>query len=187
ARSEAANPAATGPPPDPRRAARVLRRRAEPRRAQGDNAGAAAVLDRLLRLQPLHPAALLVRGILYREGGQPDKAPPLFRKVLAPDPRPQRTARHHLSLAPEPAGQTQEARGLMAEVRALHEADVLAADCQTQPTNLDLQVRAAQALLDRDSAAEALRLLEKVLASNPAHAPAHQLLARYYESQGQPE
>ncbi len=160
---------------------------AEIRRAQGDNPGAGAILDRLLLEQPAHAAALMARAILYFEADQPDRAIPLFRKILAEDPRRQRTARYHLSLALARAGQTEEAERLMAEVRVMQQAEALLTESNTQPTNLDLQLRAARALLDANQPAQALPLLERILTRDPTHAPAHRLLARSYERQGQAE
>jgi predicted Zn-dependent protease len=165
----------------------LLRFLAQSRRAQGDNAGAGAILDGLLQKQPGDSAALLARAILHFEADQPGKAIPLFRKVIAEDPSRQRTARYHLSQALARAGQAEEAKRVMAEVRVLQEAEILLSESNTRPTDLDLQVRAATALLNADQPARALALLDRALKRAPNHAPAHRLLARHYERQGQAE
>ncbi|MCI0379067.1 MAG: tetratricopeptide repeat protein [Gemmataceae bacterium] len=157
------------------------------RRARGDPLEAAVILDELLKSHPRLYAALLARAILHFEADQSDKAIPLFRKVLAEDPTRQRTSRYHLSLALARVGQTEEAQRLMAEVRKMQDAEVLLADSRTAGDNHDLQARAAGALLDIGETEKAVRLLDKVLAANPKHAPSHRLLARHFKSQGLPE
>jgi predicted Zn-dependent protease len=163
----------------------MLQLLSQTRRAQGDAAEAGAILDRLLAADPNNTSALLARAILFHETDQSAQAIPLLRKVLALDKTRQRTARYHLSLALERTGQTEEARRVMAEVRKMQDAEVMDVASRVQPENLDLQVNAARALLDNGNIQPGLDLLRAVLSRDPAHGPAHAVLADYYEKHGQ--
>jgi tetratricopeptide (TPR) repeat protein len=158
---------------------------AQARQAQGDQAGAAALLDRVLAAHPQFTRALMARAILYDTTGEPAKAIPLFRQVLALDKGRQRTARYQLSLALERVGQSEEARRVMAEVRNMQDAEVLDVASKVQPDNLDLQVQAARAQLAVGATAAGLKMLEDVLARDPNQRAAHAVLADHFERTGQ--
>jgi tetratricopeptide (TPR) repeat protein len=162
----------------------VLLLLAEVRRAQGAGADAAALADQVLRQDPQSPRALMLRGILYREAGEPERAVEVLRRVVATDPTRRRTATYELSLALERAGRTEEARQAMAEVRRLQDSEVLQTASETQPENLALKVQAAEALLQSGETQRALDLLDQALERDPSYAPAHRLLADYFERQG---
>lgn len=162
----------------------MLRLLAEIKRAQGDLTQAGAILDGILRDAPRDTATLLARANLYHRQDEPEKAIPLFRKVLELDPTRQRTARYHLSLALARTGQTEEAKRLLDEVRRMQDAELLLKDSATQPDNLPLQVRAARALAANNNLPQAVEILQHVLRVDAGNAPAHALLADILEQQG---
>ena len=77
---------------------------AEALRGRGDAAGAAAVLDKVLRHDPADVPALLVRAALYDEAGEPAKAAPLLREVIRLDPGRAYPAGYQLAVVLERAG-----------------------------------------------------------------------------------
>jgi tetratricopeptide (TPR) repeat protein len=160
---------------------------AEIRRARGDLPGAAAVLDPILKDQPKLASALLLRATIHEEFGEPAKAVPLLREVMASDPRRRATAVYRLSLALERAGRPDEARAALTELRRIQDVDTYAEAIRTQPDNLDLRVRLAESLLAEGDTQDGLNLLSGALALDPRFRPAHRALAAHYEKQGQPD
>jgi predicted Zn-dependent protease len=157
---------------------------AEIRRVRGDLPGAATVLDALLKDQPKLTSALLLRATVFEEAGEPAKAVPLLREVMAADPKRRAAAAYRLSLALQRAGRPDEAHEALAEVRRLQDRDTFAEAIRTQPDNLDLRVRLAEWML-ADGNQEGLGVLNGVLARDPKFPPAHRLLASHYEKNGQ--
>src|SRR5262249_9807423 len=129
---------------------------------------------------PGNADALMLRAILYCEAGQDGRAVPLLRKVLEQDPS-RRMARYHLSQALARTDRAEDARRELAEVLRPGKAERVADDVRVQRDNIDLQVRAAEAVLGSGRADEGRRLLEKVLARDPHHAEALRLQAAYRE------
>jgi predicted Zn-dependent protease len=160
---------------------------AEILRARDDLPGAAAVLDRLLKAQPKLAPALLLRATVHEEAGEPQKAVPLLREVIAADPKRRVAAGYRLSLALERAGRPDEARQVLAEVRRLQDVDTFADAIRVQPDNLDLRVWLAESLLADGHTKDGLDLLTTVLAIDPRFRPAHRTLAHHYEKHGQPD
>lgn len=154
-------------------------------RARGDPAGAGAVLDQLLRAEPDFTRAMMSRAILFLESGSPALAIPLLERVIRLDPRRQRTARYQLSLAYERVGRHDDARRVMQEVRRMQEADTLRTAVLSQPDNLALCVRAAEALLENGNTGEGLDMLAGVLARDHEYGPAHLALADHFDRQNQ--
>lgn len=165
--------------------ARLLSMLAEIRRARGDGPGAAAVLDRLLVLQPRNTGAMFARGVLADENGDPEKAVALLREVLRLDPQRQRTAGYRLSMALMHAGRKGEAEQALAEVRRLQDVGNAVEAANSQPENLALKVRLGDSLIEQGHARDGLRFLNEVLVRDPAFAAAHRALAAYYEKHGQ--
>jgi predicted Zn-dependent protease len=151
---------------------------AEACHSQGKDEEARALLDALLLDQPRYTDALMLRALLYQEAGREDKAIPLLRRGLALDPS-HKVARYHLSLALARTGRSAEAEREMAEVVRQRDAERLLLDSRFLPDSLDLQAKAAEALLSGGRFDEGFRLLAKVLAQDPQHAPALRLLAAY--------
>jgi tetratricopeptide (TPR) repeat protein len=151
--------------------------------ARGKRAEAEALLDPVVRDQPRFAEALLLRAILHREADQPDRAVPLLRQALALDRCPRKDCLYQLGLALAGAGQDDEARRVMAEVQLQGLQDAVAFD--NFPNTPAMRVQIGEAMLDAGKPEEALALLEALLAEAPDFAPAHRVLARYYEQKGQ--
>jgi tetratricopeptide (TPR) repeat protein len=152
---------------------------------RGDFAEAQSLLDSLLQREPLFTRALLLRAVLYNEAGEPAKAVPLLRQVLSLDPSLQKEARYQLSLALARSGQEEEARQVMAEIQKDNLDRLLSSPHNPDAPGLKLQRAEAGLAAGREE--EALRLLTELLEQDPGFAPAHALLAAYYERKGQPE
>lgn len=161
---------------------------AEVLHVKGQPAQAAAVLDQLLAQHPGHTPGLLLRGRLYRDMKQPEQALPLLRRVIAEsaDSKDRQAARYHLAQALSRCGKPEEAEAVLREFRRVQEAERLFSDSEQQPDNHELHLRAAQELIATGEPDKAVKLLTGLLQRVPDYQPAHQLLARYYESQGQP-
>jgi Tfp pilus assembly protein PilF len=153
--------------------------------ARGATADARALLDALLQRHLQFTPVLLLRAVLYNEAGESDKAVPLLRQVLALDRDHPREARYQLSLALARTGQAEEAQRLMAEVQKDNLDGLLA--FPHDPDAVGVKLQRAEACLGAGREEEALRLLAPVLEPAPGSAPAHALLADYYERKGQPE
>jgi tetratricopeptide (TPR) repeat protein len=151
--------------------------------ARGASAEARALLDALRERQPGFARALLLRAVLHNEDGEPDKAIPLLRQVLALDPTYGREAHYQLSLALARLGRADEARRAMAEVEKDNLATVLASANNRDTVGIKLQQ--AGVLLTTGGEDEACRLLTALLDQDPGCAAAHALLATYYERHGQ--
>jgi Tfp pilus assembly protein PilF len=155
-------------------------------RARRDPEGAAKVLDEMLAENPKNTRAILARAILYQENGDVEKAIPMLRTVLQLDHERQRTASYQLSMALEQAGEPEEAKKVMMEVRRRQDVELFKDAMANQPDNLDLKVRFAVSLLNDGHETDGEGLLEVVLARDPKFAPAHKALADYYEKKGEP-
>jgi predicted Zn-dependent protease len=147
---------------------------------QGKDQEARTVLDSLLQQHPRHVDALVLRAVLHGEAGQDDQATVLLRRALAQDPS-HRLARSHLIQALARAGHAEEAR--RERDRMLREASAgqLVADLRVQPDNLELALRAAEALLDVGRLAEGHRLLDQILAKAPGNEAALRLRSAHRE------
>jgi tetratricopeptide (TPR) repeat protein len=141
----------------------------------GKNDEAAALLDPLLPAQPGFAAPPMLRAILYCEANQEAQAIPLLRRVLALDPS-SKTAHYHLAQALARLGQSAEAEREKADYLRLEEFERLRTDMRLQPGNLELQIKGAQAYLQRGQKEEAMRLLRRVMAQDPGNQAARRLL-----------
>jgi predicted Zn-dependent protease len=148
---------------------------------------AADLFDELLKEQPDDTRAMLARGILAVEMGEPAVAIPLLERVVQLDPGRQRTTRAQLARAYGQAGRSEDARRVTEELNALQEEEVLRKALDSQPDNPEVQVRFARAWLARGMTAAALDLLGRLLDRHPDHRGAHRTLAEYYEKAGQRE
>jgi predicted Zn-dependent protease len=160
-------------------------RLAEIRRARGDASEAAKILDELISEDPANYPALLSRGILFDENGEPALAIPLLRKVYEGDPRRKRTSGYQLAVALAKVGQHEEAKQIHAVVRRLQELELANDAVKNQPGDLDLRVRLAESMFRDGYNADGVAMLESVLKESPNHRATHLALAAYYEKQGQ--
>jgi predicted Zn-dependent protease len=180
--------------------------------ARGAAGEARALLEDLLKRYPEFTRGLLLRGVLYNETGEPDKAIPLLRRVTSndrdllrqaarykeagePDKATPllgqvssryhgREARYQLSLALARTGQVEEARRVLAEVQKENLDRLLIS--VNDPDTRGVKLQKAEALLAAGKEEEGLRLVAALLEQDPGFAPAHAVLASYYERQGQP-
>src|SRR5262249_2052056 len=157
--------------------------RAKAFHGQGKRAEAEAVLAPVVRDQPPLAEVLLLRAVLFREADQPERAIPLLRQALNLDRGPSKECLYQLGLALADARQDEEARRVLAE-RQLQGLEGAAARDSFPPT-VALRLQIAKTILAAGKEAAARDLLEKILAEVPDCAPAHRLLALYYEQKGQ--
>jgi predicted Zn-dependent protease len=150
---------------------------------QGKDDEAARLLDRLLQEQPRFLEALMLRGVLYYQAGRDDQAIALLQKVVAQKPS-QQAARHYLGLALARAGKTTDARGELARMLQLNETERLLIDKDFQPHNLELQLKAAEALLKSGRTADGFGIIQQVLTRDPRNAEAQRLRAAYQGTPG---
>jgi tetratricopeptide (TPR) repeat protein len=152
---------------------------------QGKSSDAAAALDAALAARPDFAEALLLRGILHREADQPDRAIPLLRRALVLNNGLWRDGLYQLGLALAATGDADEARRVMAEHDVLTLKET--AGMEHFPKTPSTRVQMAEALLSAGLPEQAREQLEGVLKESPDFAPAHRVLARYYEKTGHPE
>jgi tetratricopeptide (TPR) repeat protein len=152
---------------------------------QGKRAEAEKSLDRVIAAQPPFADALLLRAALHREADQPERAVPLLRRALEMPRVARKDCLYQLGLALAAVGQDEEARRVMAELQLLNLTNAVAHD--QFPDNAAMRVQIAEASLDAGRPEEARELLERILSESPDFAPAHRVLARYYEQKGQPD
>jgi Tfp pilus assembly protein PilF len=151
--------------------------------AQGKRADAETALEPLVRDPAGSAEALILRATLYREAGRPEQALPLLRQALTRERGPRRDYLYELGLALAAAGQAEEAGRVLAEVELMTLQEAVTRD--RFPNTPALRVQTAEARLAAGQAEEARAALEQVLAESPDFAPAHRVLARYYEQKGQ--
>jgi tetratricopeptide (TPR) repeat protein len=154
-------------------------------RPQGKRSDAEAALDAALAARPEFAEALLLRGVLHREADRPDKAIPLLRRALVLNNDLWRDALPQLGLALAADGQADEARRVMAEHDVLTLKET--AEMDHYPKTPSTRVQMAEALLRAGLPEQARERLEAVLQEAPDFAPAHRVLALYYEETGHPD
>ena len=157
------------------------------RRARGDPAEAATILDRVLKVNPTHGGALQVRAVLFEEANQPGDAIPLLREALRLDPSQYRKVGMRLAVMLERTGQSAEAEKVLAEVRRLQDVMTIEEGVLAQPDNLELRVRAGEQLLAAGHHADGVKMLLTVFNIDPTNRPAHRALAAHFEKIGQPD
>jgi len=149
---------------------------------------AAAIVEQLIRDIPSFPEAYLLRGTLYGDANQPTDAIPWLRRSAAIEGPHRREALFELAKALDQIGQNQEAQQVMKEVRLLQEQDFLREMTRDfGAVNMSAQARLAEEMLNAGKSEDGLRLLARLLEYDPDCAPAHRVLADYYDQQGQPE
>jgi len=151
---------------------------------QGKRTEAEAALDSVVGGQAPSAEALVLRVILHREAGHPDRAVPMLRKALGLPGCPHKDCLYELGLALAAAGQADEAGRAMAELDLVTLEEAIRDKFPATPA---MRVQMADAVLRAGRAEEARKRLEAVLAEAPDFGPAHRVLALYYEQKGQPE
>jgi predicted Zn-dependent protease len=151
---------------------------------RGDPAGAAALLEAVVRAQARNYGAMQLLAVQYLVLNQPEKAIPLLEDLVLNDPTRQRTAGYQLSLALERVGKPDAAKKVLQDVRRRQDVEVFRDAIKSQPDNLELQVRLAESLLADGHMQDALGFLQGVLNRDPGYAPAHRAMAAYYRTTG---
>jgi predicted Zn-dependent protease len=167
-------------PADPRLA--VLH--ADTCRRLGDNARAEQILDALPAGGPPNPAVQFLRGALYLDADRPEQAEPLLREAAGRPGEHQQRARYYLSLALARTGREDEARRVAADLRHQQTVEIWAK--YGRPDSPAYRVSLAEALIRAGRGAEAVPLLDGVLAKAPDDPAAHRLLAEYHAARGDP-
>jgi tetratricopeptide (TPR) repeat protein len=152
---------------------------------QSRRAEAGQALDPVVRSQPRFADALLLRARLYAEADRPELAIPLLRQALALDTCPRRECLYQLGLALAATGERDEADRVMAEVNLLTLKGSMTADAAPETESMRVQI--AEAMLGMGRLAEAKEQLDRVLAESPDFAPAHRVLALYFDRSGKPD
>jgi predicted Zn-dependent protease len=159
-------------------------------RAQiGDPARACELLDELLAESPDDSGALVERGKLALADGEPERAERLLRRAVGLTPQ-DRQALNFLAQALSQQGKASEAAEYAARLEAI-EAEMKRLEevykkMSQSPNDAGLRHEAGLICLRNGQDAEALRWLTGALQLDPAYAPAHEALARYYDRTGQP-
>lgn len=144
--------------------------------AQGNRTEAVTLLDPVVRAEPGFAEALVLRGVLHREAGEPERAVVLLRQALALKGCPRKDCLYQLGLALAGAGRDDEARRAMAEVQLLTLQEAVAHD--NFPSTPAMRVQIAEAMLEAGKPDEARALLETILTETPGYAPARRVMAR---------
>lgn len=184
-----AQPAPSGATPAPDDPAVVLGR-ARARRLLGQTEEARTILDDLLARQPDHADALTERGLLELAVGEPAAAEPFLRKAVAHAPF-DREPVYNLGVCLQQMGRTEEARDWQDRLRKIDDdlktLREVTLRIQSRPRDPVPRTEAARILLRNHQNREAHRWLQSALALDPAYAPAHQLLADWYEAEHRPD
>ena len=154
---------------------------------QGRTAEATVLAERVVRARPTFGGGLVLRGELYLEAEQPQPAIPLLRQAAAVQTGPEQIrALYQLSLALTRAGQEDEAKKVLAELRWRQALETWSRDPH-RDAQTELQIPVFETLVAAGKTTEALRFLEGIVQRNPTATGPHHLLAAYYEKQGLPE
>jgi len=155
---------------------------------EGQPDKAAAAIDEVLRTHPGFPPAQLLRGTLYAEAEQPDRAVPLLRAAVpATTGEDRQAARYHLAQALARLGRMEEAAAVLAEFERERTADRLVTDSEAQPHNVSLLLKAAAAVDEVGNEEQAYRLLQQALGRAPDVPDVHLALAGFYDRHGRPD
>jgi predicted Zn-dependent protease len=172
----------------------VLLGLAQAYRTIGEPEKVAPILDTLLAKYPDDVQALLERGALLLEEGQAAEAEGWLRKAVAADPT-FAMCHHQLARALEHQGGPKEAEAKRyrvlakkAEADTKRLAEIAKRELSLQPNNPDLYYEVGAIFLHgQQQKQQALAWLYRALKLDPNHQPTHELLARYYEENREPE
>jgi Tfp pilus assembly protein PilF len=144
----------------------------------------------LLDAEPRHPKGLLERGRLELTAGDLPAAERWLREALAAQPGNYHT-NYSLALCLQQQDKTQEATVHFARAEKIaadmKRLEAVSREALTHPRNPAPRVEAGQLCLKNGHDLEGLRWLHGALQIDPAFAPAHRVLAAYYEENGAKE
>jgi tetratricopeptide (TPR) repeat protein len=147
------------------------------------------ILDELLELQPQHAQALSERGKLLFAEGDAAEAEPFLRRALAEEPHDRQTL-YNLVQCLDQLGRTDEAAAQREKLEQL-DADMkgialVTKEIQKRPHDPALRTEGGELYIRLGEEMEGLRWLGMALRIDSHYRPAHQALAAYYQSHGQP-
>jgi tetratricopeptide (TPR) repeat protein len=155
--------------------------------AMGRLEDARVVLDKLVQACPDYVPALVERGKLALDMNQAAAAEPWLREAVTAAPRG-RMANYFLGQCLEKLGRQEEAQKhhlLVKQIDADWERlDEVMRKLGNAPLDPALRFEAGKLMLSVGRDEEGQRLLSALLADLPGHGPAHQVLAEYYEKNG---
>jgi tetratricopeptide (TPR) repeat protein len=156
----------------------------------GKQEEAIPLLDALLVRFPQCPEALVMRGRLALQNGQLEEAEKLLRQGVDLDPGTY-AARFQLHTCLTRLGKMEEAREESNRLKQMEEdmrvlEQMGGGKMQLTPHDPALHVQVAQIALRTGQLDEAVRWLHNALREDPNYAPAHQMLAAYYQRVGKP-
>lgn len=137
----------------------------------GDTAAAGAAYDEVLALNPDHPEALHLKGILFGQSGQTAEAFRCLDRALSVSPDDSRMLANRAKLRLD----TGDVAGAVTDYSNAH---------TSSPGNPDLLFNLAGALVLAGRTDEAVRRLEEACAIAPDHAPARTNLGNLYRQAG---
>ena len=147
------------------------------------------VLDALLELQPEHAQALSELGKLMFAEGDAAGAAPFLRRALTEEPHDRQTL-YNLVQCLDRLGRTDEAAAQREKLEQL-DADMkgialVTKEIQKRPNDPALRTEGGELYIRLGEETEGLRWFGMALKIDSRYRPAHQALAAYYQSHGQP-
>jgi len=147
------------------------------------------LLEELKSESPGEPAVLYELGKLALRQGQAEEAETWLRRAVELAPHDYQT-RYQLSLCLLRLGKEDEAHRQEKVMNALsddlQQMDHLIHVLRSRPDDSELRCQIGQIFLRRGEESEGVRWLSDVLRLHPEYAAAHQILADYYQSKGDP-
>jgi len=147
----------------------------------GDVVAARSLLERLIDAHPNLPAALVESGKIDLENGDFESAANLLRRAVQLDPRSD-SALYNLASALKRLGRDDDAAEPLNRWSAVQELRRRLRDLldhiEEDPTDVESHAAAGAVCLELGDSAQAARHITAVLAREPDHAAARQLLAR---------
>jgi tetratricopeptide (TPR) repeat protein len=153
----------------------------------GDAAEAARLIEQALAAAPDFPVALTLRGMIHSQAGEDEAAIAVFRRVRPSSPGEQEIVLYHLALSLNRTGKTDEAKKSFTELAAVQNAVRFLTDARQRPTDLGLQVRAAEALMAANRPDDARQVLEEALSRLGPSRPVFDALVVCYDRLGRPD
>jgi Tfp pilus assembly protein PilF len=175
-----------GRPDDPVVAVRIAQCRVQ----LGQQPEAEKILDDLLARRPDYPEALAARGKLALQSGDLARAEDLLRRAVQLDPGNYST-HYQLYLCLERCNKEDETRLELSRLDQLEDdlkniKEILDLRMDRAPNDPALRYQAGMIALRSGAVEEGVRWMESALEADPDYAPAHKVLAVYYQRVGNP-
>jgi tetratricopeptide (TPR) repeat protein len=128
-----------------------------------------------------------LRAQIMQAAGRHAEAVALFRHLADQSPRYRESALYHLAKSQASLGREEDARASLDELETTRARKRLVVDAAQQPDNLEVQLRAAEALLSDGKTLEAAALVEQAILRLGKDPAATRLLAAAYRRLGRHE